>query len=261
MVRDRTIVFVVKYIPDIDQIIPIIHKLTEEIDIPVDILIHNGPISDEDYRIQYIKNHDQVSVHHYCDIRNEAGGIIENKKKYGKKLPTDFPKRAWQWYWSTQSTGEDRLSMQFGEDVVGFFSTGAIELVVVPFYTSQWPISLGNALLDQDISMIAVSHGDVPMSNRLKTMSSIKPLLGESAFEQHIDECQRIYNNENKTTIYDAVTVPNDMQAKRYQKRISDTPIKILGSPRYNKEWIEILSSISPEVTTDESVTRIFFFP
>ena len=47
---------------------------------------------------------------------------------------------------------------------------------------------------------------------------------------------------------FDYVVVPNKYCANRYKKYLDDDKIKILGSPRYNKYWIEIIQNIVPSI-------------
>jgi hypothetical protein len=85
-----------------------------------------------------------------------------------------------------------------------------------------------------------------------------------------VDDYQDLYSEKKPNGMYDAAAAPNDTKAKIRRQDITDTTVKILGSPRYNKEWIDVLSNISPDVEcisglspqgqNDESKTCIVFF-
>jgi len=58
------------------------------------------------------------------------------------------------------------------------------------------------------------------------------------------------------------IVCPNELCAKRYRPFISSTKIKVLGSPRYNDEWLIQLQQLLPVPTIQKnqhSLTIVFF--
>ena len=46
--------------------------------------------------------------------------------------------------------------------------------------------------------------------------------------------------------IFDYIVCPNELCAKRYRPFIDESKIKVLGSPRFNDEWLRILHGLLP---------------
>jgi len=62
--------------------------------------------------------------------------------------------------------------------------------------------------------------------------------------------------------LFDFIVVPNELCAKRYRGYCEDQQIKVLGSPRYNDEWIQKVGSLIEPYrwSGPETMIRIVFF-
>lgn len=180
-------------------------------------------------------------------------------KDAGRRLPTDLPARAYRWY--AGSDGTDPESLPFGDDVVdAYFPPGTGGLVVFPWNTNPWSRSVEAALADRDVGMLALPHGDAPFMNMLSVQSGIERLVADRAFERHAGDHHGLYGDDTSIDRFDVVAAPNRRRATHRREDVADTNVEVLGSPRYNDEWIDINARIAPTMPTDASTTSVVFF-
>jgi hypothetical protein len=81
--------------------------------------------------------------------------------------------------------------------------------------------------------VVALPHGDEPHANTMIRCDELNYEAPSSLYSR----CG---------SLFDHVVVPNDLCAERYRPHVSDDRLHVLGSPRYNAEWINVLDSIVP---------------
>ena len=103
-----------------------------------------------------------------------------------------------------------------------------------------------NIARERKIPIISLPHGDSPHFNEMIALDDL-----DFSWRQ-------IYSTG---AIFDSVVVPNELCAKRYQPFMSDEQIAILGSPRYNSEWLAVMDGLTPtyEFGAHDSLNIVLF--
>ncbi|TVQ31344.1 MAG: hypothetical protein EA376_09540 [Phycisphaeraceae bacterium] len=81
----------------------------------------------------------------------------------------------------------------------------------------------------RSIPVVSLPHGDAPYINRM-----FRP---DAVADSQAD-------NFSRSAVFDAVFVPNRVCAARYLPHMPAERVRIVGSPRYNSEWLETLDGI-----------------
>jgi len=238
---------------EVDQISPILYKLGERGNISVEVKLENS-ITSGDYRIEKIKQYDNITI--FGGKNNSAPSSIKNKIiEFGKEIagsvPTNIPEKIYGYY--EQSSGhKHKFIDDLGEDygVIAFDWSRAKKQHTEKFADSERTVT------------IVLPHGDSPFVNRLKNQKWFDRFLNESHYFENRTELDEIsYENYKKFQKYDYILFPNNLTASRMPKNTSKNQIKIFGSPRYNDEWLQIISDIRPNIElSNEDKLKIVFF-
>jgi hypothetical protein len=81
------------------------------------------------------------------------------------------------------------------------------------------------------IPILSLPHGDSPHFNEMIAIDDLN------------FSWRQIYSTG---AMFDAVVVPNELCAKRYRSFMSEDQIHILGSPRYNNDWLKVIDGLTP---------------
>jgi len=220
------VVFFLRHNNDIDHITPIIYKWITTKNVATDIIITSDSSLLEDYRIKYLqqisKGRTDVHFHHINDF---------------------FPSVFWSWFNNFYAANYSKLDKYE-------FVRNRINSIVKRIIPKLFPFKEGDRYLVcfdwncnyfikfftalchvYNIPVVALPHGDEPYFNQLQK-------------DQDVNYAQSIIPYM-KRNIFDYIVVPNQLCADHY-----NTPekVKVLGSPRYNDEWMSIHDSIKPSV-------------
>jgi hypothetical protein len=107
------------------------------------------------------------------------------------------------------------------------------------------------------ISTAALPHGDEGYTNYIK----YNHLLESLDFDLNRDP-ESVVGTNPKPIEYDYHVCPSTLRAQKDSSPVSREQIRILGSPRYNQDWIDINSRISPDYQPDlaEDSFNVLFF-
>jgi hypothetical protein len=122
----------------------------------------------------------------------------------------------------------------------------------------------GRALTSKtDMTSVVLPHGDSPYIN---------PMIKQSQFDRFINDdsnfvtCRQAsetgcYYNIEALAEHNYLMFPNRITANRMPQSIRSDKIIICGSPRYNMEWLDILSKIRPnqDIAVDGEINIVFF--
>jgi hypothetical protein len=241
----------------IDQISPIIYKLGERRNIGVDVVLESR-VSPDDYRIQAIDMFENVIICNKGKSNSQlsaANQAFELVKQIGRRMPTDIPRKLYDRFTQTTQTSRLRLSIpdQFSDN----------EYDVIAFH---WGHAMGEETThfanDDDLITIVLPHGDSPFINNIENQTGFNKFIQEeSYFTRRAVQSEIGYQDYDEFLKHDYIVFPNNLTADRIGKKASKGQIKIFGSPRYNSEWLSILSEIrTRNPIRVEAKTNVVFF-
>lgn len=238
---------------EVDQISPIIHKIGERGNIAVDVVLESAVIPD-DYRIRAINSYDGVTICNKGASNSQLSAgdrAFEIVKDIGRRMPTHIPEKVYDRF--VQSSDQLSIPSQFSDnlyDVVAFDWSHA---------KSDRTSYFAN---NSDLTTIVLPHGDSPFINNVETQKSFNRFIEEDLyFTRHVVQNEIGYQNYEEFLKHDYLTFPNNLTADRMPQETPERQIKVFGSPRYNTEWLDILSEIQPRdsIQTDSEINAVFF--
>lgn len=268
----QQIIFFLRHYNDIDHIVPVIDSWCDTYSIPVSVILLSRRRYLDDFRIEYLAERDSVTVKHVNDILGEdtpnevalRSLVITGLKSAGRRLPTTVPRRVWNTI--TGDTDGSNRSLPEGQLVLDALTHAADDAVVV----FDWPTSpekpVGQftqevlaAAQTEGYSTVSLPHGDKPYINHLRQNPQFDAFLDSDSIATGTDPVER--NPPFGVQNFDSVVHPNDRSAERVEPYVDSGQLQVLGSPRYNDEWIPRLSTLvpSPSLPTDREHAFVLF--
>jgi hypothetical protein len=239
MTDNNSILFFLRSHNEVDQTAPVIYKLGERGNILADIVLSSG-ISSDDYRITAIDRYDNVTIHGNANTTPSRTVLpihpVEYIKELGRRISTDIPEKLYRKYIAeTQLPVPDDLDLDQ-------YSAVAFDWSLAKHYKTDY-------LVDRDrITTVVLPHGDSPYRNRIIKEGKFQNFVAErDHFRAKKDLTNIGFQDWQKMMDFDYILFPNTQTAMRISDPDTTEEIRVLGSPRYNEEWLEILSEIRPE--------------
>jgi hypothetical protein len=248
---------------DIDQIVPILYKWLAMEDIYIHIVITTLPDYLKDYRINFLKQSKNLKVHYIEDFLSEKeqkkrhieSNILQTNKfqslmnfyKISKKI---FHLKALKDTSSISYPDPFFAKADFVEKMFdSVFERGDRGIVIFDWIME---VDFVNVVLAEakrrGFPTVSLPHGDSPYYNLLESINDLN--------------YDRMDSYRRSGAIFDYLAVPNWLCARRYSKYMGPDRLKILGSPRYNDEWLNIISRLVGEYETgsgDDKLSVAFF--
>lgn len=262
MKKRQFIAFLRQY-NDIDQMTPVLWKLSTTGDAVVHVVITTQEKYLDDSRIRFLAGSPDVHLRFIDEFLSEQEeeerrtGSVQGKPATGLagrllgrwgRGPLKTP---------ASSVGVSQADSFFARPAIveRILNTAAgTEPAVVLFDWTQ-PVDFVLAVLAEarkrSWPTVSLPHGDSPYCNLLENKSDLN--------------YGRMENYRRNGTMFDYVVVPNALTARRYNEWLAPDRLKVLGSPRYNDEWMGILSdmtpSFAPENDTEGLKIALFLRP
>lgn len=240
----KTIVFFIRHYNDLDHIVPVLYKLCSSNSFHLCVIFVNR-LNENDYRINLVKQKGNIELYHIDDFLSSGDkyspqiiSLQEKLKIYLiisliripviRKLLKKKP-----------SLKEKKYDTSFIEKIFDSLLNDSSKVLVC----FDWIMSTSGLSIDLSTNVVNVAktrgyttvslpHGDSPHLNKM-------------IFDKDLN-----YKNADifsPTAKFDYVVVPNQLCANRYERHMDKNRIKILGSPRYNDEWLDFLKrNITP---------------
>jgi len=239
------VVFFLKHYNDIDHVVPVVHEGVTTDAFDAEVLVTTDDSYLEDYRLRHVAGLDGAEVDHIeaygipALTPPDPGPVTYSLTEVGKRLPTDLPRRAWhrRGLADRNDSVPDRGG---GGSLVEALVAGDEQVVLALDWLTTTTMSArlefakeaSEAARELDVPVVALPHGDAPYENRLFKRDSLD-------FDDALDQ----YSTGR---LFDAVAVPNRLCAKRYEPHLPTSRIPVLGSPRYNEQWLRTLPGLLP---------------
>lgn len=299
---NKKLVFFLRAYNDIDHIVPVIYKWLSTENVPTDIIITSSRDYLNDYRIQFLRQFENLNVHfideflpgekletvnvksrpnymhwyyparkgyklwrrflhpfpetmrHYVtSIGYKVWGIF---LKPPAELSPYHPARAGYKIWRRFFFSPPRPSYRgqlydapFVEGMLDALFEGADKGIVVFDWTyTDFVRSVVEAARNRGFTSISLPHGDRPHFNHMIAINDLDYTCTETSAQ---------------ASMFDYTVVPNSLCAQRYDWYVESHRIKVLGSPRYNDEWLNIISTLVPAYHQEngDNKLKIAFFP
>lgn len=222
--------FYIKTHNEVDQISPILYKLGQRGNITVDVVLE-GDVSSSDYRIQAVNKYENIKIIDRKPANPQGSArdrAVELVKDFGRELPTDLPKRIYQRF--VRSQNRLRIPDEVCDtdyEIIAFDWSHA---------KSERTAHLGKR---DDVTTIVLPHGDSPFRNPMREENSFQEIVkNEKLFRCKHNLFEEVFQVYRQMEDFDYILMPNKLTAERVKNIIQDDKIKILGSPRYNTEWL-----------------------
>jgi hypothetical protein len=239
---EQRAIFFLRHSNDIDHIAPIIHKWAKLEVAPASVVVWSGPELVEDYRLRFVKQSGDVSVRWIGEYLSAAQRVRwrEMHRIWGQRasglsgkvargvarvlslrpmIDLDLAERLLQ----TELAGADRGFVGFD-----WIVSSNLRRLIAPIVQASRRMGLPT---------VSLPHGDSPYANRMFYLEHLN-----YGFWRDFNDPQ-----------FDHVVVPNELTAGRYLPFRPSEQVHILGSPRFNAEWVPVLHSITPEFTEPAS--------
>lgn len=252
----REALFFLRHYNDIDHIVPVIYKWSGSGRRCTVVLIGFADVR-KDYRIQFISTLACVKV---LDIRDLLTWTDQLRFRfislvlYGRS--GRYVNRVWyklfEFFWPAGKR------TQFWDNVAGLLLAKAFNKNIKGTVVFDWisqkstlPFEFVRRVLELSRNMghisVSLPHGDSPHFNELIRNHEFR-------IEPH--------DKYAHSDIFDFIVCPNELCAKRYRPFIDDAKIKVLGSPRYNDEWLKVLHGLlhAPIARENRQTLCVVFF-
>lgn len=245
-------VFFIRRYNDIDHIVPVIYKLATTRDIDISIIMRAPEDYLEDYRIQLVKKLSNIKIFHINDFyisylfkRKRINIRYNARKKYNpariiEKILISFIKYL-------NNIFKIFKKNTFSEKLIHYFFNDIKKGVII----FDWQIRSKEKKLFMrqiveeskkiGVHCLSLPHGDCPFYNKMFPKNTLNYVTADN------------FGNDPS----DVVVVPNKMCAERYICHKGKQNVKVLGSPRYNKEWLKILNTLIPEYRNERSSRKV----
>lgn len=247
----KKILFFLRANNDIDHIVPIIYKWLSIEKVPTDIVLTSSPDHMNDYRIRFLRQFENLRVYFIDEFLSKKNRKKQKQKSQIAKRSRYHPARIINKIWNKMSppstkTLYDALFVERMFDSV--FENVDKGIIVFDWTYTDFVSLVLKAAKKRGFITISLPHGDRPHYNRMNSLND----LDYSCIEAYADG-----------TMFDYMVVPNRLCAERYEPYIEPSDrIKVLGSPRYNDEWLDIIPSLIPTYHSAKShdKLKIVFF-
>lgn len=219
----QKIVFFLRHNNDIDHITPIIYKWINTKNIATDIIITSDKKLLEDYRIKFLKeqskNSKDINIFYFTDfLPKKYQRLYELYKFYSRYQKIKK--------FTTIDKNLEKIVDTFMER---YFVSYASTIICFDWNADELTKLICSNAKTKFFITVALPHGDEPYWNKIQRANDI-----------NYKQAKIPYFNEN---FFDFIVVPNNLCKERYNF-ITEDRVKVLGSARYNDEWIKIHDNI-----------------
>jgi hypothetical protein len=229
--------FFLRHYNDIDHITPVMYEWMKS-GHSATAVVYSLPEYLDDYRLQFLKQFDAFSLRYIDEYLDEQA--LGRKRQIIEGPRTDVAK-------------DVRIAERYDERVLGrILDESAPDVICFDWIMSTSAAAVpvakraANVARARNLPIVSLPHGDSPHFNEMIAADDLN------------FSWRQIYSTG---AIFDRVVVPNDLCAKRYRPFMSDDRIHVLGSPRYNNQWLKVMDGLTPayEFGPHDSLNLVLF--
>jgi hypothetical protein len=249
----RKAVFFMRAYNDMDHLTPVIWKLATTTDVSISVVVRMGKTIPDDYRLNFLRQFDRVELRHISEFfADEAALAAEasliSRVKRRLNLGDDTAETPVKSKADIDPAGVEKML----DALFGVGANAAKHGIVIFDWVTLSKLNRGFAIAVKDAARkrgyanLSLPHGDSPYWNAMFKMEDID----YSAMEHYQDNP------------LDVVVVPNPLTAKRFIPFRTDDQLKVIGSARYNDEWMGIMKTLLPsfDIPGTEKMLKLVMF-
>jgi hypothetical protein len=253
----RKAVFFIRAYNDMDHLTPVVWKLATTTDIPVSVVIRMGKDTLNDYRMNYLRQFPRVEVRHISEFGLDNSGDQEGvPQKARPGLLQRVQRKVGGWFAPPPAKPAPKAKHEVDPAKVdamldALFGSAEQGIVVFDWVTLSsfhrtFALTVANLARKRGYANLSLPHGDSPYWNEMFKMEDIN----YSAMEHYQDNP------------LDVVVVPNPLTAKRYTPFRNEQQLKVIGSARYNDEWMQVMKTLLPDfhIPGTEKMLKLVMF-
>ena len=228
--------FFLRHNNDIDHIVPVLYKWLSTENIPTDVIITTTKNHLDDYRINYLRQFKNVNIYYIDDLFKKFSKphfFIYFYARYSTQMDKIIKKHP------RLKKLADKTINKIADRVFGDTKQG---IAVFDWTYTYFVEKLTKIAEERKFVSISLPHGDAPYVNRM---------ISNDAMNYSYLDINKFAN------MFDYTVVPNQLCFGRYEKYIEKNRIKILGSPRYSDEWMDILLKMIEPYEAAESKDKL----
>lgn len=255
----RKAVFFIRAYNDMDHLTPVIWKLATSTDVSVSVVVRMGRDALHDYRMNFLRALGSVDIRHISEFKLDSISVgnegaphkpeLNLFQRVWKKLqklvaspdaPVAPPKPR---HYVDPAKVEAMLDALFGTAAQGIV---IFDWVTLSDFNRNFALTVAEAARRRGYVNLSLPHGDSPYSNAMFKTEDID----YSAMEHYQDNP------------LDVVVVPNPLTAKRYSPFRDAHQLRVIGSARYNSEWMDMMQTLVPsfDVPGTEDKLKVLLF-
>jgi len=239
--EEKKAFFFLRHNNDIDHITPVLHKWLSTNDIPTDIIITTSKDFLNDYRIEFLKQYKNANIYFLDDLfkKNSLEHFFNYAySRYSSRLDRIFKK-----YPKIKKIADKRI-LNITNKIFKDTKNGIVVFDWTSTYFVQQVVKIAKK---RNFTTISLPHGDAPYVNQMITSAAMN---------------YKFMDTYASSNIFDYIVVPNRLCYERYENYFEKDRIKILGSPRYSDEWMDIVLKMisSFEVAESKDKLKIVLF-
>lgn len=249
---NRKAVFFIRAYNDMDHLTPVIWKTVTTTDISVSVVIRMGKSLPDDYRLNFLRQFKQVEIRHITEFFGDDNAPVVpvslmSRIKRRLKLSSEPEVKRIAKGEIDPDKIETMLDALFGVgDKAVQYGIVIFDWVTLASFHRQFAVMVREAALKRGYTNLSLPHGDSPYWNEMFKLADVD----YSAMEHF------------KDNPLDVVVVPNHLTAKRYKPHRNDSQLKIIGSARYNDEWLDMMKTMTPpfDIAGSEHQLKLVIF-
>ena len=249
--KKKTVVFFIRAYNDLDHFAPILFKLLSAENYHVIAILTTININSNDYRIQFLKQlsgFELITINSFHDSKLKNLFKLAGKpQKLFKYIKQEFNKTLdnLNIYPYCPNTPVIASELIIPKLILFLSELPAKPVCCIDHNADDFTSELTKQISQADITTIALPHGDL---NFYSTMGG-----PDISYDCQMNVKTKMVN------LFDHFVLPNELMYERqqYSKINVKNKIEILGSPRFNEEWVNIHKGILPELQLKKAKMNI----
>jgi hypothetical protein len=232
---DRKVIFFLRHYNDIDHITPVIHEWLLKEQNAASVIITSEPDDVSDFRLQFLQDKYGIPIRWIGDYSSFPHGHLHRFAQWTERQGRYALRRLALRFWDQKISPISPLNHDTAARLLEVEAGSSSRVVLVfDWINSEKHLNPVRPVIEvarrMGIPVVSLPHGDSPYYNHL-------------FYKKHVDYD---FWTKFEHDAFDHIVVPNELTAQRYRPFRAAETLHVLGSPRYNRKWLEVLLPLIP---------------